>query len=766
MTFTIIKNLCNALNTDGIAIFAGSGISIDPPSNLPSWSELAHSLLRELLKQEPKGKFDQLFDSLIKLDIPPEVIVERIAYHHDYECKELIADILTGTSPNRHHFRLADLAKSVRIFVTTNYDNCLEQAFSERDINYVILQTDADFIDSADTILHGSSTPIIAKLHGDVLKPESMLTTLSEGRRGLSGAKRRFMNTLLEKKHLLFIGYSGGDLYIDDNRLLMRQAAPYALGFTWVFHPGSYKPPMVQNLIDLYNSRHANKACMIETGLDKLLPELCISARVKTGRNDVKPAQEKQKAIIHWPRKGRRPLTPLVFGELFLHVGNFKLAEQVFKETIDSISGPEAENIRTAAITALARLNQQQGNHKGALEILNHYRDQWDENAADTKGLKTLKAFIHVINAESLSKIGQIGSAVEALEKSCTIFSDQGDYKNLLKALGNYGNTLRDLGKIDEAKRALQNSLNLAVQVGDVASEATAYNNLGLVHLHCGEYKEGLEAFKKTIHIATAISDIKGLCSGQFNYGLILNSLGQLDEAYSYFEKVKELSEEHDMFENLGKAENAMGMIEYYRQNHSKAIEHWKKAGAIFTKCNCFLGNMEVLNNIAELFRISGDLGLALDNINRALELMLARGFDLRTAPYFHTRGLIFIDLAKYEQAVEDFERALKIYHDIGNLHARAKEIYHLGVCFTLTQAFIEAEEKFMEAETIQRQFKDFMALADTLKFRGKVSLCLGKQDAAVECFKEAAEVYERLGLSKRAEKTLQEIRSYLGNVV
>lgn len=174
-----------------LVVFVGAGVSIG--SGFPSWDELLEEIQSRL------GIKENLFND--------NTIVPQLYYNargkKDYN--ELIHDLLykPNAKPNEIHKCLAKV--NPRYIITTNYDNLLEQAFSDSGIFLDVIEKDSD-------LPYAHTDHMIIKMHGGfkhnnfVLKEDDYLNytrnfTLIEN----------YIKALFARYTVLFIGYSFND---------------------------------------------------------------------------------------------------------------------------------------------------------------------------------------------------------------------------------------------------------------------------------------------------------------------------------------------------------------------------------------------------------------------------------------------------------------------------------------------------------------------------------------------------------------------------
>ena len=190
------RRLTEALESDKLVVFAGAGVSMGTPANLPNFAGLAAAIAAGTGKAQGKGEpLDRFLGGLKSSGT---------------NVHERAADTLCGATPEPtalHHdlLRLYRTAQSVRL-VTTNFDGLFEQAAA-----HVFDRGPAVF--TAPALPLGTSFSGIVHVHGDVGDPRGMVLTDADfGRAYLTeGWARRFLVDLFRTHTVLFVGYRHSD---------------------------------------------------------------------------------------------------------------------------------------------------------------------------------------------------------------------------------------------------------------------------------------------------------------------------------------------------------------------------------------------------------------------------------------------------------------------------------------------------------------------------------------------------------------------------
>lgn len=194
--------LLNALRDGRLVVFAGAGVSMGPPANLPSF--------RKLAEQVAQGTGQSIAAS----ETDDDQFLGRLR-EDSVRVHQRTAGILQSGNPkpnglHRNLLRLFQRTGDPVRIVTTNFDGLFEQA---ADAEELFRKNPKVF--EAPTLPLGSRFEGIVRLHGSVKEPEEMVLTHRDfGRAYLTeedGWARRFLVSLFAKHTVLFVGYSHSD---------------------------------------------------------------------------------------------------------------------------------------------------------------------------------------------------------------------------------------------------------------------------------------------------------------------------------------------------------------------------------------------------------------------------------------------------------------------------------------------------------------------------------------------------------------------------
>ena len=251
--------LLDALRNNRLVVFAGAGVSMGKPANLPDFKRLTKAIAqgtgKKLKAKEPEDRFLGTLENNY-------VDVHKIA------AKELCRTNPKPTQLHRDLLQLFFKPESVRI-ITTNFDLLFEQATGE-----VFDLSPEIFL--APALPLGSKFRGIVHVHGSVNCPEGMILTDADfGRAYLvesEGWARRFLVELFRSFTILFVGYSHDDTimnYLARALPASEKAKRFALTKD---NKNSYKKWQILGIESItYRSSHSRDHSVLYKGIAELV---------------------------------------------------------------------------------------------------------------------------------------------------------------------------------------------------------------------------------------------------------------------------------------------------------------------------------------------------------------------------------------------------------------------------------------------------------------------------------------------------------------
>ncbi|MDO5118498.1 MAG: SIR2 family protein [Coriobacteriales bacterium] len=189
--------ITKAIEEDNLVIFAGAGVSMQPPDPLPDFTQLIEGLAKTV---SPDGMVAQRYESERY-----ESYLGRIGDAHTMKIK--CAEVMGSGAPSVLHTNIVKLFEGgIPRIVTTNYDLRFEQAAANLGLNLRTFSSPA--------LPLGNDFTGIVHLHGDICHPDEMILVDSDfGSAYVSdGWVARFLVKMFARFTVLLVGYSLRDM--------------------------------------------------------------------------------------------------------------------------------------------------------------------------------------------------------------------------------------------------------------------------------------------------------------------------------------------------------------------------------------------------------------------------------------------------------------------------------------------------------------------------------------------------------------------------
>lgn len=209
---SIPERIFEAALSSNLVIFAGAGVSVPTPVNLPVFNSLVERIKSTVdpggFLRERKHKLDK--ETPVYTETPEQYLsyLEHEGKNVKEACSLLVDPHGQFTNLHTNILRLLDANCHMRL-VTTNFDNCFENSMEVLGCNAKVF--------TSPTLPLGKGVNGVVHLHGVFSDLETMILTAEDyGEAYVSnGWVARFLVDLFKTYTVLFVGYSCGDSLVD-----------------------------------------------------------------------------------------------------------------------------------------------------------------------------------------------------------------------------------------------------------------------------------------------------------------------------------------------------------------------------------------------------------------------------------------------------------------------------------------------------------------------------------------------------------------------
>jgi hypothetical protein len=545
---TSIVEYLNKIRSEELTVLFGSGISLSPPTNIPTVYRFISDITNELnVKKENKK---QVLDRFWNNEIQPrfEILIDEIKKYIDNDLK--ISRIFSSNDFNINHLFIKSLMDKGATGITTNFDRCIENTYLKNDNLYTI---SFNGIDLDKGHLHEKYNLI--KPHGCIGNgSENLIINISSLAKASSGFinypnwKKVIKNTL-DTKHILVLGYSGSDDF--DINPIINESIPKQI--LWLKHKSNGEIPILiehKENEPLKNKFRHHNIKIFEGDTNTLSSKI-------NDRNNIKfdfiyNSQEINVVKEYFEIMDFTQIQKKIFKNIiFLHYGLFN---QIGK---DSIIG-ESSIIDFQIIKSFYSLNKYWEIIKICDEIL--------------KEKKILTAESTFYYSASLSHIGNYAKSKQVYESLINKLDIKTETIILLNTYNKLGAVSYILNHYSDSEMYYSKSIKLNDN-SSIQALATSFWGLGDINLYTGNYLTGINYYTKAREVFKNLGLELSLAYMELNIGegslLFKKPLSARKGYQNAYERFKELNDRTGQIYGL----NGLSKVEIYKDSYKTAMK-------------------------------------------------------------------------------------------------------------------------------------------------------------------------------------------------
>jgi tetratricopeptide (TPR) repeat protein len=747
-------HLLPALRERRLTVLAGAGVSVLPPSCLPTWWQLNHAVLDALATQAVKitpEAADVITDVKRRQDegkLPPEFTSEVIAGSLASQYFDVLR-CLEGQRPNAVHRWLAQVGGMLPAIVTTNFDTLIERAFAEAGVPLKVLVTEADFaaVDVAAHLADSSAPTLLVKLHGTATDPATCIDTLAQRKKGHPEAVGRLLRGLFGHTALAVLGYSGADLDAEPNYLYLRQlAAEGTPGLTWLYLPEARVPGAVESMLALHGERGR-----IERGsLPGWLEPLGATTEFLDGEAVERFREEGRQALAGGVRAWGDELgsfrATFVVAELAVATGRGRALSiyQALRAWVDE----NEPGTRYQGITwlNLARWLSERGQRRDALAL-------YDQATRLLESVGAADAVSDAMNdhANLLQHFGKLDEAIHLYQESIRIAEEIGESEDTIVPLINIAGVLARKGEIEEALRLTREAIRRAAATGDEPTRALALETAARFLGDRGRPGDALALLREAETVRRRLGQDVQLAGNLNVQGSTLgNRTDQIPEALRLLDESRQLARRLGLRQGeAGTLLNRAGIL-MLGGDYRSAEEEMNQALALRTELEDPLGRLEVITSLVALHATRSQPGEAIRLAEPALAEANELGAVKLAGDIASNLGIAYEQLGQLDRARGCYEQARDTAERTGDVRVGMLAAGNLANVAMREGRLDDADVAYRDTVVRAREAGDMGVLVRTLANLANTVAARGQYDEAFKAYGEAltvAEEHELLGI-------------------
>lgn len=208
-----------------------------------------------------------------------------------------------------------------------------------------------------------------------------------------------------------------------------------------------------------------------------------------------------------------------------------------------------------------------------------------------------------------------------------------------------------------EALWSSQRLLDIWKQVGNHRLEGHALNKIGLLLLQLGQLSEGNNHVQWAYRLLRQANEMRGKANSLAALGILAERYEAYDEGLAYLSRSLALFEQINAIPDIARLAFNIGNVYLHKSEHDQARRYFQQAIDISLRLDNLNIYAEYNLGMAHLALLEGDMELALETIEPAVEIMLVE------MPYnWNDLGLAYWRILGILRAGERHEDAKEIY--------------------------------------------------------------------------------------------------------
>jgi tetratricopeptide (TPR) repeat protein len=587
-----IDSLCSRIRKNELIVLVGAGISYAPPSCAPLFrplrDQLLHTIVESLDGHLPKrivSIASQLFDASKYPRSPsepvPEVLFESLHTVLKGDLFSALRILLADGAPNpQHQFLAALFGRGIRLLITTNFEDCFEQALRRAGREFAVCADEPSISSSMEKMANAATyrgDGFVWKVHGtlDQGREETIRVTLEQVARE-KFVKGKFNSLVQATKTwpLLVLGYSGYDL--DVSRALIA-AAEHGQEIFWLSRerPGEHDPCQVivkhwgdrgRLLIGPMDRLFSRLAAGIGEGQDIVFSTGSCADMAATRKHKLRQWAD---GLSHTKRLGA---LMLLFHRLTKYQAALELADLL--EKTPAVDGePPGASLALLFRFGILRDAQEYEKARKALKVFIASGFSGDPEAVLLMNHELAVLAVSESDFDTADEI--YGNGLEDARRR-----REREFERLFSHSWAVSYSRR--GRFDEAFPLFRRALQIAEEDGTRNQELITRHELGIIAFERKDFPGASQEFSANLTAAREIGDLRVEQGTLFELGIIaLSHQRNLEEAKRLFEQAHEIAGQLGQMRSQARCRLYLSEVLQEGDNHREAKAEYTKCIAI-----------------------------------------------------------------------------------------------------------------------------------------------------------------------------------------
>ncbi len=282
--------------------------------------------------------------------------------------------------------------------------------------------------------------------------------------------------------------------------------------------------------------------------------------------------------------------------------------------------------------------------------------------------------------------------------------ADKNDnYSGKAAALHVLGAIYTVLGDYEKAISNLLESLRNYELLGDSKGVANSSNSLGILYFNQDDYSNAKKYYSKALSLIDSSEYAMSTAVYKLNIGEVYQATGENEKALNLEKQAYDIFKQLGDINGMAYALGVQGKVNYQQGKSEKAIEFTKKALEYLIEDQDYLGAVEYLNFLVEVYISNNNLFLAEENATTALEIANQINSLKWKIKSFENLAEIFYKKEAFQLAYQ-YKDSASIYENKLMDEEKQKQIANLRIIYESEQKEQENEILRIDKELKQKQ--------------------------------------------------------------
>ena len=310
-----------------------------------------------------------------------------------------------------------------------------------------------------------------------------------------------------------------------------------------------------------------------------------------------------------------------------------------------------------------------------------------------------------LINLSREFQYTNINKGREFAEQALKVAESADIKSQKVRAYQNLGGLHSIGGDYSTALRYDNLALEGSIESRDSANLSISYNNVASDYYDLGEYDEAYFYFTQSFRVARAIDDSLRMAIALHNVGRVFKELGQYDRALEHLELSMRMSRTIGDEEGIPYSLDEIADVMIRKGDYDSALHTLLRSVRMTRKQKLLVLEPKTLISLATVHLHARNYESALAYYDTTYRLHEKTGNEFGIAEVELGRGLVYIQQAKYDLAMESINRSLALAKQSNARTLEIKGYYTLSSLFELKKDYRNS----------LLYFKEFKRLEDSL---------------------------------------------------